>query len=329
MECEDVKRLIGGLVENPTQLFPSVQKDVQTKIREAMKFILKYYNIEGVIIDGFTDEQIYYEIKEFNEKVMKEIKKFSARVEPELPNVKRVPESDNSEQSESQEKVKDNEDLGYMDEEIDINKMNDDLDDLENVIEENEKNPQMEEDDEHEDEDDDEEDLINPSHLRDGKEKNDFEKQKELIKSKITKLEEENLKKKHWSMLGEVAAYDRPADSLVELDIDFKNTNRPPPQMTQQQTESLEDMIRRRIKEQTWDDVIRKKLVEKNEKEEFEVDQEKDQMGLGEYYDNKYRKEIFGDFEKDKELGKEKKEVMEEFNKVMKLLEQFTSSYKI
>ena len=78
----------------------------------------------------------------------------------------------------------------------------------------------------------------------------------EKVSSKIQRLEEEALGEKDWFMKGEVSASHRPKNSALEIDLDFETTMKPPPQPTEETTKSLEDIIKRRIADHKFDDVI-------------------------------------------------------------------------
>ncbi|EMS13316.1 U3 small nucleolar ribonucleoprotein subunit [Entamoeba histolytica HM-3:IMSS] len=341
-KTQQVHQLLNQIHQNPTTIFPSVSTPIQQKIRDALKFILQYYGINGIIIDNFTDEQIYYQINEFNKQNLAKIKGIQKKIEKKIDAIKPVEIEEDNEKEKSGDSEK--EDLSYMDEEIDMDKMNQAIDEMDNfelgdgdldeIVDKEEDNSGEDEmSEENNDSIEDHQPIEGFEQDDDNDEvqkepKNEFEKQQEIIKNKITKLEEENMKEKHWSMLGEIKGEERPVDSLVDLDIDFQNTNRPPPPMTKEQTLSLEDLIRRRIKEQSWDDVVRKTLVQKKEKKEIELDGEKSKLGLGEIYEQKYAKEIYGFNSKDEELNQQKKEIMKTFEYVMKELDKLTSAYR-
>lgn len=86
-----------------------------------------------------------------------------------------------------------------------------------------------------------------------------FEKSQLALKAQIAALESEQLEsQKPWSLRGEINARQRPSDSLLEEAVDFDNLSRPTPTITEERTEEIEDIIRRRIGEAAWDDVERK-----------------------------------------------------------------------
>lgn len=86
-----------------------------------------------------------------------------------------------------------------------------------------------------------------------------FEKSQAALKAEIAALESENLQSdRPWALRGEINARQRPSDSLLEEAVDFDSLARPTPQITEERTEEIEDLIKRRIEEAAWDDVERK-----------------------------------------------------------------------
>ncbi|ANB11880.1 Mpp10p [Sugiyamaella lignohabitans] len=131
-----------------------------------------------------------------------------------------------------------------------------------------------------------------------------FEKQQLEIMKQIKQLEEENVAEKSWAVRGEVKAKDRPLDSLIETDLDFERNAKPVPVITQEVTESLEDMIRRRIKNEQFDDIPRRlpdTLPEFQKAKLVEVQETKSQKSLAELYEDDYVKEHNPDSYKDAE----------------------------
>ena len=96
----------------------------------------------------------------------------------------------------------------------------------------------------------------------------------------------EMLAEKPWQMTGESSATARPVNSLLEATPEFEVVNKMAPVITVQHTENLEDVIKRRILNEDWDDVIPRELPDvgwhKQRGELPEVSQEKSKLGLGE-----------------------------------------------
>ncbi|XP_037545296.1 U3 small nucleolar ribonucleoprotein protein MPP10 [Nematolebias whitei] len=124
--------------------------------------------------------------------------------------------------------------------------------------------------------------------------KSSFEKRQEKISEKIDKLEKAALAEKPWQLSGEVTAQTRPENSMLEEDVEFEQTSRMAPTITEDTTLQLEDIIKQRIKDQAFDDVVRK---EKPKEEVFEyrkrltLDHEKSKQSLAEIYEQEYIKQ--------------------------------------
>ncbi|CAG8517437.1 9500_t:CDS:10 [Acaulospora morrowiae] len=151
--------------------------------------------------------------------------------------------------------------------------------------------------------------------------KSAFEKKQEKIKKQIERLEMENVAEKDWTLIGEASSKDRPLNSLLEEDLEFDHIAKPVPVITEEVTEKLEDMIKRRILDETFDDVERKrdpnfrpflpsKLVE--------VSTEKSNKSLAEIYEEDYFKQTSKDLpnEKDDALSKEHQEIEKGFKEL-------------
>ncbi|NXT50493.1 MPP10 protein, partial [Pluvianellus socialis] len=129
---------------------------------------------------------------------------------------------------------------------------------------------------------------IDPSEI-----KSSFEKRQEKMSKKIKILEEELLEEKPWQLKGEVSAQKRPENSLLEETVLFDHAVRMAPVITEETTLQLEDIIKQRILDEAWDDVVPK---EKPKEEAFEykkrisLDHEKSKLSLAEIYEQEYMK---------------------------------------
>ncbi|NXF54590.1 MPP10 protein, partial [Oceanites oceanicus] len=129
---------------------------------------------------------------------------------------------------------------------------------------------------------------IDPSEI-----KSSFEKRQEKMSKKIKSLEEELLEEKPWQLKGEVTGYKRPENSLLEETVLFDHAVRMTPVITEETTFQLEDIIKQRILDEAWDDVVPK---EKPKEEAFEykkritLDHEKSKLSLAEIYEQEYMK---------------------------------------
>ncbi|NXC51679.1 MPP10 protein, partial [Aleadryas rufinucha] len=129
---------------------------------------------------------------------------------------------------------------------------------------------------------------IDPSEI-----KSSFEKRQEKMSKKIKSLEEALLEEKPWQLKGEVTGQKRPENSLLEETVLFDHAVRMAPVITEETTFQLEDVIKQRILDEAWDDVVPK---EKPKEEAFEykkritLDHEKSKLSLAEIYEQEYMK---------------------------------------
>ncbi|NXO33097.1 MPP10 protein, partial [Locustella ochotensis] len=123
--------------------------------------------------------------------------------------------------------------------------------------------------------------------------KSSFEKRQEKMSKKIKSLEEALLEEKPWQLKGEVTGQKRPENSLLEETVLFDHAVRMAPVITEETTFQLEDIIKQRILDEAWDDVVPK---EKPKEEAFEykkrisLDHEKSKLSLAEIYEQEYMK---------------------------------------
>nr|XP_009679918.1 PREDICTED: U3 small nucleolar ribonucleoprotein protein MPP10 [Struthio camelus australis] len=123
--------------------------------------------------------------------------------------------------------------------------------------------------------------------------KSSFEKRQEKMNAKIKSLEEQLLEEKPWQLKGEITGQKRPENSLLEETLLFDHAVRMAPVITEETTLQLEDIIKQRILDQAWDDVVPK---EKPKEEAFEykkritLDHEKSKLSLAEIYEQEYLK---------------------------------------
>ncbi|KAI4900185.1 hypothetical protein NFI96_017670 [Prochilodus magdalenae] len=133
-----------------------------------------------------------------------------------------------------------------------------------------------------------------PKHAAKADSRSSLEKRQEKMAEKIEELEKTALAAKPWQLTGEVSAQMRPENSMLEEDVAFDQASRMAPPVTEETTLQLEDIIKQRIKDQAWDDVVRK---EKPKEEVFEykkrltLDQEKSKRSLAEVYEQEYLKQ--------------------------------------
>ncbi|SCV99562.1 LAFE_0A05908g1_1 [Lachancea fermentati] len=117
-----------------------------------------------------------------------------------------------------------------------------------------------------------------------------FQLQQAEIQRQIVELEKEAVAEKKWALKGEVKARDRPDDALLTENLEFERTSKPVPVITAEVTETLEEMIRKRIKELNFDDLPKRMLSNKlsTPKPRLEISDVKSSKSLTELYENDY-----------------------------------------
>ncbi|KAF8952493.1 hypothetical protein BGZ52_005896 [Haplosporangium bisporale] len=117
------------------------------------------------------------------------------------------------------------------------------------------------------------------------------EKMQKKMKEQIEALEQENVAPRDWTKKGEASSSDRPLNSLLEEDLDFETVSKPIPVITAELTQSLEDIIKARILEANYDDVVRKAAPNQkafNPSSRVEISDEKSKKSLAELYEDDY-----------------------------------------
>ncbi|KAM8973852.1 U3 small nucleolar ribonucleoprotein MPP10 [Pelodytes ibericus] len=125
------------------------------------------------------------------------------------------------------------------------------------------------------------------------KPKSSFEKREEKMTEKIKALQSQMLSEKPWQLGGEVTAQKRPENSLLSESLQFDHASRMAPIVTEETTLQLEDIIKQRIKDQVWDDVVRKEKPKENPfefKKRLTLDHDKSKLSLAEIYEQEYVK---------------------------------------
>lgn len=177
----------------------------------------------------------------------------------------------------------------------------------------------------------DEEEDVDADEGQDGKKLSTFEKQQLEIQKQIAELEAEAVAEKKWALKGEVKAKDRPEDALLAEDLEFERTAKPVPVITTDVTESLEEMIRKRIQEFNFDDLQRKTIndyAQRGPREHIEISDQKSAKSLAEIYADDYQ----GGAEEtavSEELQKNHDEITELFTNITYKLDALSSAHFI
>lgn len=123
--------------------------------------------------------------------------------------------------------------------------------------------------------------------------KSNYTREKEKLQSRIEELERDNMAEKRWEMSGEASSKSRPDNSLLEGYM--KHQSYPSvPRITEEATGELEDLIRRRARDELWDDPIRREKPQEkryNYSVPKQVDTQKSQLGLAEVYEQEFLKQ--------------------------------------
>lgn len=160
-----------------------------------------------------------------------------------------------------------------------------------------------------------------------------FEKKQREIQSEINKLEAELIADKKWTMKGEISSKDRPQDSLLEdpeaPTLEFDRTAKPVPVITEEVTETLEEIIRRRIKNEEFDDLPKRIITDVSKfynKQKYDLSEEKSSKSLAEIYEDEY-KQVDPNEKVNEELKKQHDEIRELFDKVNYKLDALSSAH--
>lgn len=143
------------------------------------------------------------------------------------------------------------------------------------------------------------------------------ERRQAKLAEEIRKLEAASIAKREWTLSGEAAAADRPMNSLLEEDVDFEHVGKPVPVITPEISESIEDLIKRRILSQEFDEVLRRRpdtdgLPAHTRRGLVELDDSKPNKSLAEVYEEEHIKNTNPDTyvsKSDEKLQKEEKEI--------------------
>jgi len=133
---------------------------------------------------------------------------------------------------------------------------------------------------------------------------------------------------KEWHMKGEITSKQRPKGSLLENFLEHEVTIKPPPIPSLEYSETLEKLIKMRIKDELFDDPVRKAVInlnKKTEKGEFELNFQKDKKGLSELYEEEYNSKVLK-VKSEGESSAVKKEIDDLVSKIYNIFDKLTNN---
>lgn len=160
------------------------------------------------------------------------------------------------------------------------------------------------------------------------------ERRQAKLAEEIRKLEAESVAKRAWTLSGEAAAADRPINSLLAEDLDFEHAGKPVPVITEEVSESIEELIKRRILAQEFDEVIRRRpdsLADGSRDTRrglVELDDSKAKQSLAEIYEEDHVKRSNPDSylsKSDEKLRQDEKEVEAMWKEISAKLDALSS----
>ena len=129
-------------------------------------------------------------------------------------------------------------------------------------------------------------------------------------------------------MKGEVKCKDRAYNSLLEEYVDFDVASKLPPKITQETTNSIEELVRQRVLDEMFDDPVRRALPEGGDAKQEMLSFTKSGKGLGDVYADEFAKKMDSmnpdAFLSTAEDGPLKTQVEEIFTNVMRSLNQLS-----
>eukprot|EP00397_Hematodinium_sp_SG-2012_P023059 GEMP01023934.1.p1 GENE.GEMP01023934.1~~GEMP01023934.1.p1 ORF type:complete len:773 (-),score=320.21 GEMP01023934.1:108-2426(-) len=170
------------------------------------------------------------------------------------------------------------------------------------------------------------------------------------MEEEIERMEDEQIEDKHWTLKGEANARQRPMNSLLETHLDLPMScfaskravdqaialgqviEEDPLDDSAPLAFDLEGIIRQRIADKAFDDVVRiagkPPALEKEQDTQEVLDFNKSRVGLADIYAKQYEQEIFGEATANEETISREKQLMKKiFAKTIYKLDQLTNSH--
>ncbi|UNI15649.1 U3 snoRNP protein [Purpureocillium takamizusanense] len=161
-----------------------------------------------------------------------------------------------------------------------------------------------------------------------------LERRQAKLAEEIRKLEAASVAKREWALSGEAQAADRPMNSLLEEDLDFEHVGKPVPVITPEVSEGIEELIKRRILAQEFDEVLRRRPDAESVPQGTrrgalaEIDDSRPEKGLAEVYEEEHIKKTDPDAyvsKSDEKLQREEKEIEAMWRDVSSRLDALSS----
>lgn len=179
----------------------------------------------------------------------------------------------------------------------------------------------------------DEEDALSDVSAGDPKSRRSaHERRQAKLAEEISKMESELVAKRAWVLSGEASAASRPVNSLLEQDLDFEHAGKPIPVITEEVSEEIEDLVKRRILAGEFDEVVKRRpnadVPADVRRGLIELDDSKAKQSLAEIYEEEHVKNANPDSyvsAKDEKLRKEEKEIEAMWKDVSAKLDSLSS----
>ncbi|PGG97968.1 hypothetical protein AJ79_09023 [Helicocarpus griseus UAMH5409] len=158
------------------------------------------------------------------------------------------------------------------------------------------------------------------------------ERRQAKLTDEIRRLEAANVSKKEWMLAGEAKSADRPMNSLIEEDLEFERVGKPVPVISNEISDDIESLIKRRILAKDFDEVPRRQpFIPGNEgpqkREQFTLDETKPQKSLAELYEEDHLRKTDSAFvdSKSAKLKAEHDEIAQLWNNISSQLDTLSS----